>query len=69
MSANRLVKELDSRGVKLAANQGQLVIDAPKGVITTEIRRQLIERKATILVLLTTTPPLEICPRHAAKLL
>jgi hypothetical protein len=63
MSANRLLKELDSCGVKLAANQGQLLIDSPKGVITDALRRELIESKAEILVLLTTNHLPEICPQ------
>lgn len=63
MSAHRLLKELDSRGVKMEARQGQLLIDSPKGVITDDLRRELIASKAEILVLLSANPLPVICPQ------
>ena len=52
MKATKLLAELHSRGVIVEAAGEHLRIDAPKGVITPELRDALMQRKAEILFLL-----------------
>ena len=52
MNFHSLLNTLSHRGVKLAANGDSLAVDAPKGVLTPELRDSLIEHKAKILELL-----------------
>ncbi|NEQ81120.1 MAG: non-ribosomal peptide synthetase, partial [Moorea sp. SIO2I5] len=52
MDLHSLLNNLASKDVKLSANEGSLDIDAPKGVMTTELRESLVEHKAEILTLL-----------------
>jgi len=52
MDLHLLLTTLSNHGVKLAANGDALEIDAPKGVITPELRRSLAEYKAEIIQLL-----------------
>ncbi|NEP60059.1 MAG: amino acid adenylation domain-containing protein [Symploca sp. SIO2G7] len=52
MDLQSLLNNLANKGVKLSASEGSLDIDAPKGVITPELRESLVENKAEILMLL-----------------
>jgi pyochelin synthetase len=52
MDLHSLLTTLSNKGVKLSANGSSLEIDAPKGVITPELRNSLLENKAEILRLL-----------------
>lgn len=52
MNLHSLLTELSHRGVKLSAHGNSLNIDAPKGVITPEIRDLLAKYKAELLALL-----------------
>ncbi len=47
-----LFHNLAQKGIKLAANGNSLDVNAPKGILTTELRDSLIEHKAEILELL-----------------
>lgn len=55
MDLHLLLNTLYNKGVKLSANGSSLGIDAPKGAITPELRKSLIEHKAEILELLRQT--------------
>jgi amino acid adenylation domain-containing protein len=52
MNLHLLLNALSNQGVKLAANGDALAVDAPKGVLTLNLRDSLIEHKAEILELL-----------------
>jgi len=52
MDLHSLLSNLSDQGVKLSENEGSLLVDAPKGVMTTELRNALVENKAEILLLL-----------------
>lgn len=52
MNLHLLLNNLANKGVKLSANKDALVIDAPKGIITPELRNLLSEHKADLLRLL-----------------
>lgn len=52
MDLHSLLTNLTNKGVKLSANGDLLDIDAPKGVITSELRNSLAEHKAELLLLL-----------------
>jgi len=52
MDLHSLLTHLSHKGVKLSANGGSFLVDAPKGVLTSELRNSLAEHKAEILLLL-----------------
>lgn len=52
MELHSLLTTLSNKGVKLCINGSSLEIDAPKGVITLELRQSLTEHKTEILKLL-----------------
>lgn len=52
MNRSQLLKELDKWGVKLSVNGDRLVIEAPKNVLTSELRDALKEHKPQIIDLL-----------------
>ena len=52
MNARALLEDLRSRDVDLEADGGRLVVDAPAGAITDEIRITLAEHKPNLLKLL-----------------
>jgi len=52
MNLHSLLNNLADKGVKLSAHRDSLLIDAPKGVITPEIRDLLIDYKADLMMLL-----------------
>ncbi len=67
MNPNDLLVELANQGVKMWAEEGQLRLRAPKGVLTSELRQQLSDHKSAILQILSgeeaETVPLEPVPR------
>jgi len=56
MNAQELITELSRQGIILEACYDGLRIEAPKGVLTAELRQALAEQKQAILTLLS--PPL-----------
>jgi hypothetical protein len=56
MNAQELITELSKQGVILEAENDGLRIDAPKGVLTSELRQELVEHKQAILTLLSPPP-------------
>lgn len=52
MNLHLLLNTLSNQGVKLAANEDSLAVDAPKGVLNSELRDSLIQHKTEILELL-----------------
>jgi pyochelin synthetase len=69
MNLHSLLTNLSHRGVKLSANGNSLDIDAPKGVITPELRDSLAKYKTELLTLLqqngtstTSLPKIEPAP-------
>lgn len=58
MSARELLVQLREKGVDVKANGDRLVIDAPRGAITPDLRDALSANKAELLQILT-APPIE----------
>src|ERR1044072_8026227 len=56
MTAHELIAQLQEKGVELKSTGDRLVIDAPKGTITPEVRNALAEHKAELLVILSRPP-------------
>jgi amino acid adenylation domain-containing protein len=52
MNLHSLLTHLSNQGVKLAVNGDSLLVDAPKGVMTQQLRDALTDNKAEILLLL-----------------
>jgi amino acid adenylation domain-containing protein len=52
MDLNSLLTNLSNKGIKLSVNGDSLLVDAPKGVMTPEVRDSLSEHKAEILLML-----------------
>ena len=67
MNAAELLIELRARGVVIEAAGDRLKVDAPKGVVTPELREALAEHKIEVLALITVTEK-EIAWRVAAML-
>jgi TubC N-terminal docking domain len=67
MNAAELIIELEARGVMIESAGDRLRVDAPKGVITPELREALAACKAEVLAILN-TPEDEIEWRVAAML-
>lgn len=57
MTTATLFAALRERGVNLAAIGGRLRVDAPRGVLTPELRATLSAHKAEMLAMLAPTPP------------
>jgi hypothetical protein len=57
MTAERLLAELRGRGVVLAAEGNDLLVAAPKGVITEELREELSSCKQDLLSLVVAPAP------------
>src|SRR4051794_21623531 len=65
MTAQALLERLVELDVHLAARDGRLAIDAPVGTVSSELRRELMEHKSELLVLLG--PPVMVPPvEHVA---
>jgi hypothetical protein len=58
MNAQELITELSRQGIILEACDDGLRIEAPKGLLTAELRQTLVEQKQAILTLLQTPPAL-----------
>ncbi len=52
MSAHEIIERVQQVGIRLAARDGKLVIDAPRGAITADLRAMLVEHKDELLRLL-----------------
>ena len=52
MTAEDLIQALDAGGARILAVGDKLRIEAPKGVLTEEIRRLLVQYKPEVLALL-----------------
>ena len=52
MTAQSLLSELRGLGVKLAAEEDRLTVDAPAGVVTEDLRAALVENQPSLLKLL-----------------
>jgi len=52
MDLHSLLTNLSNKGIKLSVNGDSLLVDAPKGVMTLELRDSLTEHKAEILLML-----------------
>ena len=52
MSAQRLISDLNGRGVRLSIEADRVQIDAPKGVVADDDLQQLKQHKAEIIQLL-----------------
>jgi hypothetical protein len=48
VSAVLLVQNLERRGVRLKVEQDQLVVDAPRGVLTADVKAELAARKSEL---------------------
>ena len=55
MNRNELLKELDRQGIELSTKKGKLIIAAPKGALTSELKNSLAEHKLDIIRLLGQT--------------
>ncbi|WP_027845127.1 condensation domain-containing protein [Mastigocoleus testarum] len=55
MNRNELLKELDRQGIKLSTRKEKLIIEAPKGALTPELKNSLAEHKQDIIRLLGQT--------------
>jgi hypothetical protein len=49
MTLPELIRNLTDRGIEISAKNGRLIVDAPTGSATSEIRAALVEHKAAIL--------------------
>ena len=58
MTARELLTQLKEKSIDVKANGDRLIIDAPKGTVTPELRAALAEHKAELLKILN-TPPVE----------
>ena len=56
MNAGLLLADLLARGVRLVATGDRLIVDAPKGVVTDELRQLLTAHKLELLALLEDDP-------------
>ena len=63
MSARELLLQLREKGVEVKANGDRLVIDAPRGAITPDLRDALSANKAELLQILTAPPIERTAPR------
>ena len=57
MTPENLLIYLEQRDIRLWCYEGKLRCDAPKGILTAEIRQQITEHKADLLRLLAKHPP------------
>ena len=53
MSALELIARLKERGIRIAARDGELELDAPRGALDAELRNELVARKPELLRLLS----------------
>ena len=67
MSARELLVQLREKGVEVKANGDRLVIDAPRGTITPDLREALSANKAELLQILTAPPHRKNCAQARAR--
>ena len=65
MTATRLLDALRTKGVQLTVEGDQLAIDAPKGVLTDDVRQAIRTQKAALLALLAQPAPAHDTPATA----
>ncbi|MEX2227479.1 MAG: hypothetical protein WEB52_13635 [Dehalococcoidia bacterium] len=58
MSATSLVRSLERRGVRLQAVDDRLVVDAPRGVLTDDVKEELRAQKSEVLRIVREGRPL-----------
>jgi hypothetical protein len=69
MSARELLVQLREKGVEVKANGDRLVIDAPRGAITPDLRDALSANKAELLQILSAPPIERAVPKPAPVLI
>ncbi|MCH7591186.1 MAG: hypothetical protein IH989_00190 [Planctomycetes bacterium] len=52
MTGVLLLEQLQERDIRLSANGDRLVVDAPRGLLTAQLRETLLDRKAELLAIL-----------------
>ena len=62
MSATELLQYISALGVRLKTDGGRLLIDAPAGTVTPELKKALTAKKAELIRLLSGKPDDEIFP-------
>jgi hypothetical protein len=62
MTATGLLDELHTRGVHLTVEGEYVAVDAPKGVLTDELRQAIRTQKVALLALLAASPPEALAP-------
>lgn len=55
MSTVAFLDALHARGISISAGGGRLMVEAPEGVVTAELRGELMRRKAELIATLETT--------------
>ena len=53
MTALELIARLREKGIRIAARDGELELDAPRGALDEELRLELVKRKPELLRLLS----------------
>ena len=66
MTGEALLEQLRDRDIRLSANGDRLVVDAPRGALTEQLRWTLQEHKAELLAIVTAP---DLWARRAAGLL
>ncbi|MCH7884414.1 MAG: hypothetical protein IIC01_04110 [Planctomycetes bacterium] len=66
MTGEVLLEQLRERDIRLSANGDRLVVDAPRGALTEQLRGTLREHKAELLAIVTAP---DLWARRAAALL
>jgi hypothetical protein len=54
MNAASLLAQLRGAGISITSNAGRLILDAPAGAVTAELRAELVKRKAELIATLET---------------
>jgi hypothetical protein len=52
MSTAAFLEALHARGISISANDGRLLVEAPEGLVTPELRRELLRRKTELIAAL-----------------
>lgn len=52
-TADAILRELEHDDIRIAAKEGRLVVNAPKGMLTDELRSRLRARKADLMAVLS----------------
>jgi hypothetical protein len=65
MTTTGLLEELRTKGVRLAVEGEHVAVDAPKGVLTDDVRQAIRQHKAALLALLVQPAPSKDAPATA----